>query len=265
MKDSYDPLDWGNSSNQGGIEKHSADEYDQYASNPTYRNDFYDDSQGMGDAYQDSYQQYDQSGSDYYQQDYQYDMGSADYSQQDYQSYDNGYNNGYDNGYQQPQSIYNDPQMATGPVRYSQADYDNMAQNPTYIENPNRMDADEFFDMVNQQQKRERQREIISDIALSGTAFRSLNSHYGESPDISKDLLLYLLFAAFGAAMARLFSLPLWLYPLFAALIAYGVTMIKKIVIEDNPPKDAFKLAAIEGALVGVGLIASIVMYAKGF
>ena len=255
MKDSYDPLDWGNSSNQGGIEKHSADEYDQYASNPTYRNDFYDDSQGMGDAYQDSYQQYDQSGSDYYQQDYQsYDQG-----------YDDSYQNTYDNGYQQPKSTFNDSQIAKGPTLYSQADYDYMAQNPTYIENPNRMDADEFFDMVNQQQKRERQREIISDIALSGTAFRSLNSHYGETPDISKDFVLYLLFAAFGAALARLFSLPLWLYPMFAALIAYGITMVKKIVIDNDQPKNAVKGAALEGLMVAVGLIASLVMYSKGF
>ena len=137
MKDSYDPLDWGNSQNKSNIPQHSADEYDAFASHPTYRSEFYDGQQTADAAYQDSSQ-------------YGYDQSYDSTYQQDYQSFDN---------YQQPKSTYHDPQMAKGPAQYTQADYDYMAQNPTYIENPNRMDADEFFAMAHEKDRRDRLRD----------------------------------------------------------------------------------------------------------
>ena len=71
---------------------------------------------------------------------------------------------------------------------------------------------------------------------------------------MSKDLLLYLAFCALGAALSRLFNFPLWLYPLFSTLVAYGITMVKKIVIDETEPKDAFKGSVLEGIALVAGV-----------
>jgi hypothetical protein len=231
MKDSYDPLDWGNSPNNN-IPQHSADEYDAFANNPTYRSDFYDSSQEMDNTYQDSYQQ-------------------------DYQS--------FDNTYQQPQNTYSEQQMGNGPVQYSQADYDYRAQNPTYIEDPNRMSADEFFAMAHAQDMRDRQRENRAMYALTGRSRYLYGAATGDdSSEINKEVVLYLVFCALGAALSRLFNFPLWLYPMFSALVAYGLTLVKKIVIDNSEPKDAFKESVFQGIALAAGLIISLVLYSKG-
>ena len=245
MKDSYDPLDWGNSQNKSNIPQHSADEYDAFASHPTYRSEFYDGQQTADAAYQDSSR-------------YGYDQSYDSNYQQDYQS--------FDNTYQQPQNTYSEQQMGNGPAQYTQADYDYMAQNPTYIENPNRMDADEFFAMAHEKDRRDRLRDNRAMFALTGRSRYLYGSATGEnSPEMSKELLLYLAFCALGAALSRLFNFPLWLYPLFSTLVAYVITMVKKIVIDETEPKDAFKGSALEGIALVAGLILTLVWYSKGY
>ena len=254
-------------------------DYDRYAQNPTYRNDYYKDAPNLDDVYQDGYydQNYDNSYQDgYYDQ--SYDNGYQDgYYDQSYdngyqdgyydQSYDNGYQDGYydqgyNNSYQQPTSTYSDPQMAQGPVRYSQADYDQMAQHPTYTSsNPNDMGEEAFFNMIDQQKKRERRRDMIGDLALSGTIF---NRHAGESVEIGKDVWLYILMLAFGAAIARLFSMPFCIYPVFAAFIALVVTFIKKLVIDSTPKEDVFKECLIPGVILGICIGVSVYMHSRG-
>ena len=61
MKDSYDQLDWQNGTAAQGYTSYSQQDYDSFAQNPSYRNEFY--SEGTeGDGYADTYQQsYDQS------------------------------------------------------------------------------------------------------------------------------------------------------------------------------------------------------------
>ncbi len=253
MKDSYDQLDWQNGESAQGYTHYSKDDYDSFAKNPTYRSDFYEEQ--TADTYQDSYDQ-------------SYDNGYQDGYDQ---SYDNSYQDGYDQTYyndQQTDTGFSDPQFAPPPTQYSQADYDRFAQNPTYHnENyANKMGDEQFFDMIHQQNVREKRRDLISDIAVSGTPLWRLNSHYGEGGGdlFTKDTLLFLLFCGFGAALAKLFGLPLWAYPMFAGIVAYAVSIIKKIFIENNEPKAAFKESIIEGAIAVIGLIASIVLYAKG-
>ena len=293
MKDSYDPLDWNKGGSKGNFKHYSSTDYDnfaknptyrsdaltkdemlnggfqvngtaeadsfsqadydRYAQNPTYRNDYYEDAPNLDDVYYD--QNYDNTYQDgYYDQ--SYDNGYQD------GYYDQNYDQGYDNSYQQTTSTYSDPQMAQGPVRYSQADYDHMAQHPTYTSsNPNDMGEEAFFNMLDEQKKRERRREMIGDIALSGTIY---HRHAGESADISKDTWLYILMLAFGAAMARLFSMPYCIYPVFASFIALLVTFVKKLVIDSTPKDEVFKECLTPGVLLGVCIGVSVYMHSQG-
>ena len=260
MKDSYDQLDWQNGTAAQGYTSYSQQDYDSFAQNPSYRNEFY--SEGTeGDGYADTYQEsYDQSYDGSYQDGYD-------------QSYDNGYydQNNYDDGqyydgdYQQT-TTYNDPYYAAPPTQYSQDDYDKFAQNPTYQnnDNPNKMTEDQFFSMIDEQKRRERMRDTAASIATIGTVFhRGVSEGNGEV--FSKDTLLFFLFCAFGCGLARLFHLPVWAYPMFAGAIAYVVSIIKKLVIDEYSFKDALKACIIEGVVVVLGIIGSIYLYSKGF
>ena len=226
MKDSYDPLDWNKGTDTQGYTHYSSDDYDKFANNPTYRSEGF---QGDGQSYQgydQGYQSYDNNG----------------YSQPYQDSYNQGYD-GYQNGY------YGQPQQ------YTQADYDNSARNATYREpaNPNKMSDEQFHSMIEDQKRRELRRDQINDFIFSGTP---LSSHYGEGGGdlLTKDSLLYLLFCGFGAALARLFSLPLWLYPAFATFIGYAVTIAKKCLADSTPFKQAVKESIVEACAFAVGI-----------
>ena len=245
-------------------------DYDRFAQNPTYRNDYYEDAPVLDDAdYQDGYDgNYDQSYDNGYQDGY-YDQSYDNSYQDGYsdQNYDNSYQDGYsdqnyDNGYQQPASGYSDPQMQKGPVRYSQADYDHMAQHPTYnASNPNAMSEDAFFAMIDMQKKKERRRDLVGDIALSGTIF---NRHAGEPVEIGKDVWLYILMLAFGAALSKLLSFPYCIYPVFAAFVALLVTFVKKLLIDSTSKDDVFKECLIPGVILGICIGVSVYMHAQG-
>ena len=299
MKDSYDPLDWNKGGSSGNFKHYSAKDYDnfaknptyrsdaltkdemlnggfqvggtaeadsftqadydRYAQNPTYRNDYYENAPVLDDVYQDNtYDNYQQGYQDGYDQSYDggYQDGYYD------QGYDQNYDQSYDNSYQQTSSGYSDPQVAAAPTRYTQADYDHMAQHPTYnASNPNAMSEDAFFAMIDEQKKKERRRELMGDIALSGTIY---NRHAGEGVDISKDGLLYLLMLGFGAALSRMFNFPFCIYPVFAAFIALLVTFIKKLVIDSTPKDEVFKECLIPGVILGICIGVSVYMHTQG-
>ena len=255
MKDSYDQLDWQNGESAQGYTSYSAQDYDSYAQNPTYRNEFY--GEGTEGGYADNYQEsYDQSYDSSYDQ--SYDNGYYD------QGYDQNYDQGYDNGCQQS-TAYNDPYYAAPPTQYSQDDYDRYAQNPTYHggTNPNKMSEDEFFAMIDEQKRRERMRDNAASLATIGTIFHPAVTDSGSGEIFSKDTLLFFLFCAFGCGLARLFNMPFWLYPMFATAIAYIVSIIKKFVIDENSLKDSFKNCIIEGVVVVLGIIGSIYIHSK--
>ena len=257
MKDSYDQLDWQNGESAQGYTNYSAQDYDSYAQNPTYRNEFY--GEGTEGGYADNYQEsYDQSYDSSYDQSYDngyYDQGSYD---------ENGQY--YNDGYQQT-SEYNDPYYAAPPTQYSQADYDKFAQHPTYNtqDSTHKMSEDQFFAMIDEQKRRERMRDNAASLATIGTIFHPAVTDSGSGEIFSKDTLLFFLFCAFGCGLARLFHLPVWAYPMFAAAIAYVVSIIKKIVIDEESFKGALKTCIIEGVVVVLGIIGSMYLYSKGF
>ena len=120
--------------------------------------------------------------------------------------------------------------------------------------------------MAHEKDRRDRLRDNRAMFALTGRSHYLYGSATGEdSPEMSKDFLLYLAFCALGAALSRLFNFPLWLYPLFSTLVAYGITMVKKIVIDETEPKDAFKGSVPEGIALVAGLILTLVWYSKGY
>lgn len=258
MKDSYDQLDWQNGETAKGYTHYSQNDYDSFAQNPTYRNEFYDEA-GSADTYQESYDQsYDSTYQDGYDQSYDNGYYDQNYYDENGQYYDDG-------SYQQTNS-YNDPYYAAPPTQYSQADYDKYAQHPTYNteDHSNKMNEDQFFAMIDQQKRNERRRDMMTNIALIGTPFQ--NAVRSDPTEVfSKDTLLFFVFCAFGCGLARLFNLPFWAYPMFAGAVAYIVSIIKKLVIDEYSFKDALKACIIEGVVVGLGIIGSIYLYSKGF
>lgn len=253
MKDSYDQLDWQNGTSAQGYTNYSAKDYDSFAQNPTYRNEFYDE--GTEDGNVDNYQEsYDQSYDDSYDQSYDngyYDQGSYD---------ENGQY--YNDGYQQT-SDYNDPYYAAPPTQYSQEDYDRLAQNPSYRNdnNPYKMEDDQFHEMIVKQKKRDVMQETVDNYLLAGT----FGAKHSDAPGMSKDSLLYLLMLGFGAALARLFSLPLWAYPVFATGIGLLFTVIKAFLIDNESKEEALKRCLAPGVILGIGFGFTVYMKSKGF
>ncbi|WP_028505177.1 hypothetical protein [Ruminococcus sp. FC2018] len=261
MKDSYDPLDWNNGQKTQGYDQYSQSDYDNFANNPTYRSNSADDTAAYQDSgyYQDDYSAYNTAQSYGTDNNTYYDsaqMGDA------YQSYD-GYQQGYDNTYQQPQNnYYSSP--AQGAPRYTQADYDYMAQNPTNLrEDPNRMAPDQFFSMVQEQDRRKNRQEQIAMFALTSKT-RHLYRACGEgSGEISKDFLLYLVALGLGAGIAGLFHASFYLFPLIASLIALIVFVVKSLVIDNTSPIEAMKADALPIVGFVLGIIFTIVLYNK--
>ena len=252
MKDSYDPLDWSNGQKTQGYDRYSQSDYDAFANNPTYRSDSADSTA----AYQDDYSAYDTSQTYGADNNAYYDstqMGNA------YQSYDS-YQQGYANTDQQTQN-YNYDSPAQGAPRYTQADYDYMAQNPSNLrEDPNRMDPEQFFSMVQEQDKRKRRQEQIAMFALTSKTHHLYRSGEG-SGEISKDFLLYIVAVGLGAGIAGLFHVSFFLFPLIATFIALIVFVVKSLVIDSVSPIEALKADALPIVGFVVGIIFTIVLY----
>ncbi len=290
MKDSYDPLDWNKGGTSGGsVKQYSSADYDNFAKNPTYRSDALGADEFQGDfqsgaaqqaesftqADYDRYAQNPTYRSDYYegapaddgayQQDY-YQDGYYQDGQQDY--YQDGYyqDNSYQDAYVQQDSTGANSYQTYGqaqPTKYSQEDYDNMAKNPSYLSenNPNRMGDDEFHNMILKQKKREFWRDQRDNLLIRG----SFSARSADSVDISKDSLLYILSLGFGAALARLLSLPFWVYPIFAAGIGLAVTAFKAFIIDSEGKEDALKRCITPGVILGIAIGLSVYMKSKGF
>ncbi len=262
MKDSYDPLDWNNSSKPKGYQQYSADDYERFANNPTYRSDdsYTDHSQGYDRTYDENYYQQDTGYDNTYDQGYDQSYDNSYYQQ----GYDNTYSQGYDNSYQQTSSGFYDPNIAKGPVQYSQQDYDYMASNPSNLhEDPNRMDAEQFFDMVHEQDRRKQRQEQLAMLALTSKSHHLYRT--GEmSGEFDKDIFLYLLGCAVGAAVAKLLGLPLYAYPFFAGVIGLVASLLKKNALDSTPFSVALKECILEFVLLFGALIASLVMFSKG-
>ena len=290
MKDSYDPLDWNKGGTAGGnVKQYSSADYDSFAKNPTYRSDalgadelqggFQSDAAQQAESFtQADYDRYAQNPtyrSDYYegapaddgayQQDYYQDSYYQD-GQQDY--YQDSYyqDNSYQDTYTQQDSTGANSYQTYGqaqPTKYSQEDYDNMAKKPSYLNenNPNRMDDDEFHHMILKQKKREFWRDQRDNLLIRG----SFNARSADTVDISKDSLLYILSLGFGAALARLLSLPFWVYPIFAAGIALAVTAFKAFIIDSEAKEDALKRCITPGVILGIAIGLSVYMKSKGF
>ena len=138
-----------------------------------------------------------------------------------------------------------------------------MAKNPSYLSenNPNRMGDDEFHNMILKQKKREFWRDQRDNLLIRG----SFSARSADSVDISKDSLLYILSLGFGAALARLLSLPLWVYPIFAAGIGLAVTAFKAFIIDSEGKEDALKRCITPGVILGIAIGLSVYMKSKGF
>ena len=277
MKDSYDPLDWNKGGTSGGsVKQYSAADYDNFAKNPTYRSDALGADEFQGDFQSGAAQQAESfTQADYdryaqnptYRSDY-YEGAPADDGayQQDY--YQDGYyqDNSYQDAYAQQDSTGANSYQTYGqaqPTKYSQEDYDNMAKNPSYLSenNPNRMGDDEFHNMILKQKKREFWRDQRDNLLIRG----SFSARSADSVDISKDSLLYILSLGFGAALARLLSLPFWVYPIFAAGIALAVTAFKAFIIDSEGKEDALKRCITPGVILGIAIGLSVYMKSKGF
>ena len=182
--------------------------------------------------------------------------------------YQDGYyqDNSYQDAYAQQDSTSANSYQTYGqaqPTKYSQEDYDNMAKNPSYLSenNPNRMGDDEFHNMILKQKKREFWRDQRDNLLIRG----SFNARSADTVDISKDSLLYILSLGFGAALARLLSLPFWVYPIFAAGIALAVTAFKAFIIDSEGKEDALKRCITPGVILGIAIGLSVYMKSKGF
>ena len=65
----------------------------------------------------------------------------------------------------------------------------------------------------------------------------------------------------FGAALARLFSLPLWAYPVFAAGIGLIFTIVKAFVIDSDTREDALKKCLVPGVILGISVGFSVYLH----